>query len=142
MSGSVERIMSEVFTAVSLVVGFTSFIRGSLETRLPADMPLLRLLQGQEDVDIKTMTRSGGTCECVLSFSIDIYALKGSQNFETVLNLLRRNVVIQLVLIDSFFIVYEEAASAPEIENDDGDVMASMRLSFRAEYDRPYNDPT
>ena len=88
MSGAVERVMSELFTVLSGTQSFNVVLRSDSETQSSSASPLLRLIQGKEQVQIATLTSSGGTCECTLDFEIIIQALEASssQNIETTLN--------------------------------------------------------
>lgn len=144
MSGTVERIMSELETRLSNVQSFVSFARSDNEVFEGVDdLPLLRLRQGEDSVSLLTLTRSGGTCECVLTISIDIVTGIGTQNIETTLNNLRRNVLQSIYASNfTFFQVYDEGASEPSIDQIDGSAMGALTMNLKVHYDRPLTDPT
>ena len=139
MTESVERVMQELYDRLSGTDGFTKVVRSEYEILDDDALPLLVLSQGGESLELVTL----GGVEANLSVSVHIACLKGTQNIETTLNKLRRNVLRQIydqdfVNIDS---IHETSASKPEIVQREGSPVGSITIDFEVIYIRQYNDP-
>ncbi len=146
MSNNVETIMEDVFASLQSTANATSIIRSESKTPNIEAFPLVRLIQGDEEMEASALLGSTGSYECTLKFTIEITTLEGSQNIETTLNRMRRNVITSILAVSKSFryVVFEEGSSSPELllNDEGGDVSGTMNLFFRVEYERDFNDPT
>lgn len=135
---STESVMSAVYSAISGTTGFVSFVRGNDSVFNSDQLPIAVLAQGDESCDLVTMD---GRMDCTLSFDVEISCLKGSQNYETTLNNLKRNLIIQLMTPSFFFTIDELGSSSPQVDQIEGESFYSMSVQLEANYSRNKNDP-
>lgn len=136
---STEAVMSAIFTSVGNATGFLSVVRGSDSVLGSGQLPGAVLTQGDESCQMVTI---GGRMECDLSVSILIVCLKGTQNYETTLNNLKRNMLIELMAANFFFEIDEKSSGAPVVEQIEGESLYSMSVQFEVNYTRNRNDPS
>lgn len=135
---STELVMSEIFSAVSSTTGIVNAQRGSDSIVNSSDTPCLVVSQGDESCERVTMD---GRLSCDLDIDILIVCLKGTQNYETTLNNLKRNLITQLMSASFFFTIDETGSGAPTVEQVEGESLYSLSVQFNVNYTRIDTDP-
>lgn len=138
MSDAVEGMINSLKSRLENTVAINKTCRSFFDTVNYDDMPAIRLIQGEEILSEFTL----GMYECNLSVGVQILCGKGSDEIETSLNRLHRN-VLQEIFSERFaeFDIIERRVGAPEaISEEGGQMSGSMVCDFELRYQKAINE--